>query len=210
MTSICYCDKINMEVIMYTITKVYTFTQEIKKSIFISYLAPINSIEEATSFLKKIKKDHPLATHHCYSYILGESANVYKYSDDGEPSQTAGIVIFDVLRKNNLTNVICVVVRYFGGIKLGAGGLVRAYSSSTGGVVALGEVVKIIRYVNIKLTFAYQYTNVIQKLLNDYEVINKTYLDHVEFIYKVPESIISELKLKLIDITKNNIKIEVY
>ncbi|HHU55841.1 MAG TPA: YigZ family protein [Acholeplasmataceae bacterium] len=195
---------------MFTITKEYTYTQEIKKSTFITYLAPVNSSSEANLYLENLRKKYPDATHHCYSYIIGESNNEYKYSDDGEPSQTAGIVIYDVLRKNDLTNIICVVIRYFGGIKLGAGGLVRAYSSSAGGAVSIAEFSKIIHYKHIKITFDYAYVNQIQKLLNDYENVEKTFLDKIIFSYKLPDSEVDDIKTQLIDITSNNIKIEVY
>ena len=139
---------------MYTINKTYEFTQEIKKSTFICTLIPVNSIEDINEQLKQIRKKYYDATHNCYSYIVTQKdgTNAIKASDDGEPSQTAGVVILDVLQKNELTNILAVVTRYFGGIKLGAGGLVRAYSSSTSGAVKTIELVPIIKMIYIKIS----------------------------------------------------------
>ncbi len=101
-----------------------------QKSEFIGEAAPVSSEEEAMAFVNKIRELHPKATHHCYAYILGESQNIQRFSDDGEPGGTAGIPMLEVLKKQNLTNVCVVATRYFGGILLGAGGLVRAYTRS--------------------------------------------------------------------------------
>ena len=102
-------------------------TIEIKKSKFITYLHRTQDEQEAKDFLKAIKKEHPNANHHCTAMIIG---NIMRSNDDGEPSQTAGHPMLDVLMHNDMQDILAVVVRYFGGIKLGTGGLVRAYSSS--------------------------------------------------------------------------------
>ena len=99
----------------------------IEKSRFITYLKRVDNINEADEYLSQIKKKHYDATHHCFALIIDGSQ---RSNDNGEPSGTAGVPILEVLKKNDINNTICVVVRYFGGIKLGAGGLVRAYSSS--------------------------------------------------------------------------------
>ncbi|MGL4623525.1 MAG: YigZ family protein, partial [Culicoidibacterales bacterium] len=103
---------------------------QIEKSRFICYFAPVNTAEEAQAFIETIKKRNWDATHNCSAYLLGENQQVQKANDDGEPSGTAGIPMLEVLKKRNLTNIVVVVTRYFGGIKLGAGGLVRAYTQS--------------------------------------------------------------------------------
>ena len=102
----------------------------IHKSRFIGYAAPCLTEEQALSFLHEIREEHKSATHHCYAYIIGENANVMRYSDNGEPAGTAGLPIMDVMRKKNIVNCCIVVVRYFGGVLLGTGGLVRAYTQS--------------------------------------------------------------------------------
>lgn len=194
---------------MFSIKNAILTEQIIKKSVFITNLCPVFSVDDANIFLKQIQKLHFEATHNCYSYIIGENQKEYKYSDDGEPSQTAGIVIYDVLKKNNLTNVICVVTRYYGGIKLGAGGLVRAYSSSAANGVKEAEIFEIIEYNDVTITTSYQYIDEIMKLLNEYENIEKSFLENVSLTYRIPTSTIEGIRENLINITKNNVKIEV-
>jgi len=99
---------------------------EIKKSRFICSLKRIQSEDEAKAFIQALKKEHWKANHHCSAYVLGENHEIQRSSDDGEPSGTAGVPILEVLKKNDLINMVAVVTRYFGGTKLGAGGLIRA------------------------------------------------------------------------------------
>lgn len=103
---------------------------EIKKSRFICYLFPIRVAEQATEHLAHLRKLHYKAAHCCYAYILNDNSNVQKMSDDGEPTGTAGVPMLEVLKQRNLTYILAVVVRYFGGTKLGAGGLIRAYGQA--------------------------------------------------------------------------------
>ena len=128
---------------MKTIKECYSSLQTIQKSEFIANIYPVSSIEEINDILAKVRKKYYDATHNCYAYVLGVNANIVKASDDGEPSQTAGVVIYDVLKKNELTNVLAIVTRYFGGIKLGAGGLVRAYSKSVKDALGLVDINKL-------------------------------------------------------------------
>ena len=104
----------------------------INKSKFIALIYYIDNINEINNLLDKVKKEYKDATHYCYAYILDNSE---KANDDGEPTGTAGLPILNVLKKENLNHVLCIVVRYFGGIKLGAGGLIRAYSNATKEVI---------------------------------------------------------------------------
>ena len=103
---------------------------EIKKSKFICNLFRIENEEQAKEYIAKIKKEHYKANHNCSAYMLGENFEIQRSSDDGEPSGTAGVPMLEVLKKNQLQNTLAIVTRYFGGIKLGAGGLIRAYSTS--------------------------------------------------------------------------------
>ena len=112
-------------IILKTILENYFNQIEIERSKFLSYAIHIESEEQAKEEIAKIKKEHPKATHHCYAYILKDKQ---KSNDDGEPSGTAGIPILEIIKQFDLENVLVVVVRYFGGIKLGAGGLIRAYA----------------------------------------------------------------------------------
>lgn len=103
---------------------------EIKKSKFICHLFRIENEQQAKEYITKIKKEHYKANHNCSAYMLGENFEIQRSSDDGEPSGTAGVPMLEVLKKNQLQNTLAIVTRYFGGIKLGAGGLIRAYSTS--------------------------------------------------------------------------------
>ncbi|WP_334330213.1 YigZ family protein [Companilactobacillus sp. HBUAS59699] len=114
-----------------TIAQTGSFEKDIKKSRFIAHLAQTFSEDEANQFIQKIREQESSATHSCTAFIVLENVEIERMSDDGEPSGTAGSPILNVLQQNNLKNVTAVVTRYFGGIKLGAGGLIRAYSSAT-------------------------------------------------------------------------------
>lgn len=113
----------------------------IKKSRFIGYIKPVETEEEAISFIDEIKKKHWNATHNCSAYMIGERDEIQKQSDDGEPSGTAGKPILEVIKAQGLKNVAIVVTRYFGGIMLGAGGLIRAYTDGAVAAIEAGEVV---------------------------------------------------------------------
>jgi len=103
----------------------------VNKSRFIGHAAPVQTEEAALAYLQHIKQEHRDATHNCYAYVIGQNAGIMRYSDDGEPGGTAGMPILEVIRSRNVVNVCVVVTRYFGGILLGAGGLVRAYSHAS-------------------------------------------------------------------------------
>ncbi len=197
---------------MYTINETFTFTQDIKKSTFICTLIPVSSIDNVNKELKSIRKKYYDATHNCYSYIITNSDGTQsiKASDDGEPSQTAGVVILDVLQKNTLTNVLAVVTRYFGGIKLGAGGLVRAYSSSTSEAVKTANIIEIVKKNVMHIIIDYQYVNEILKLCKDYEIIEQLYDIKVSLKYLIPEKMINNLQSRIIDLTKNGAIINVF
>lgn len=129
----------------------------IKKSRFIGYAKPVETEEEAIAFIDEIKRLHRSATHNCSAYLIGERDQFQKASDDGEPSGTAGKPILEVIKNKKLKNVAVVVTRYFGGIMLGAGGLVRAYTDgAVAGIEAAGEIVKVLHrevYVDVDYTW---------------------------------------------------------
>ena len=115
---------------MYRIKEDSTSELEIKKSRFITYLHRTNSEEEAKAFVQSIKKLHPNATHHCYAFLIGEQSEIRRSNDDGEPAGTAGVPMLECLDHHQMQDITAVTVRSFGGIKLGAGGLIRAYAQS--------------------------------------------------------------------------------
>ena len=158
----------------YTIEKAERCEYEIKKSRFIATIMPITDLDDCKQKLQKIKKEYYDATHNCYSYVILENNQLtIKNSDDGEPSKTAGVVIYDVLKKNDLVNVLCVITRYFGGIKLGANGLVRAYSKATSDVVNIIKKIKIENMTSFSFVVSYQYVNDCMKLFENYKEENK-------------------------------------
>ena len=129
--------------------------EEIKKSRFICHAKRVYSEEEARDFITAIKKEHYKATHNCSAFIVGERSEIKRTSDDGEPSGTAGIPMLGVLENHNLTNVCVVVTRYFGGIKLGAGGLIRAYAGSVALAVKEIGIIEIKEQAGIQIHMTY-------------------------------------------------------
>ncbi|MCM3024034.1 YigZ family protein [Heyndrickxia ginsengihumi] len=157
----------------------------IQKSRFIAHVNRVTTEEEAQNFILTIKKEHWNATHNCSAYMIGEQNQIQKASDDGEPSGTAGVPILEVLKKKDLKDTAVVVTRYFGGIKLGAGGLIRAYSKSTSeGIDHTGIVKRIlvcIVHTKIDYTWLGKVENELRSsIFNNIKEIN--YLDRVEIL----------------------------
>lgn len=148
----------------------------INKSRFICHVKGVSTTEEAVDFIAEISKKHYDATHNCYAFVLPDYA---KFSDDGEPQGTAGIPILECIKKQRLFGVAAVVTRYFGGIKLGAGGLTRAYSSSTAATLALCKKIELAPSVKLTFELSYDgYKGLLQKLSDKY----KTQIDYDEII----------------------------
>ena len=135
--------------------EIFTAEYEIKKSVFIAHVKHVETEESAREFLLAIKKKYFDATHNCSAWILGEMGDKQKSNDDGEPGGTAGNPILDAIKKNELTNIAVVVTRYFGGIKLGAGGLIRAYSHTAALGIAAAEIVQMTALKKISVTVEY-------------------------------------------------------
>lgn len=193
---------------MNTIGKDVIVEQEINKSSFITYLKLVTTPLDAKNYIKEIKELHPNATHHVTAYLVGPTGEHGHANDDGEPSGTAGLPVLDVFKKNDITNFVCIVVRYFGGIKLGAGGLVRAYSSSASLALKEAGTQPIINYQTLELTFNYGFMNIIENKLKNYEILSKDFTTNVTLTIKVPESDITTLKEILITLTNNQIIIK--
>ncbi len=156
---------------------------DIEKSKFITYVNRCFSEEEARSYVAALKKEYPDATHHCYAFVIGANHEVARSNDDGEPSGTAGMPILEALRLSGVHDVVCVVIRYFGGIKLGAGGLVRAYSTSASTALAKAKHVELVEMNSYKLTFGYDYTRPIDYLLESKGAIITSKEYEVEVTY---------------------------
>ena len=140
---------------MFRINNTYENTIVINKSEFITHLYRVESVEVVDEILAKTRKKYYDATHNCYAYIIGDNQEIQKASDDGEPQKTAGAPMLDVLKKKNMTNILVITTRYFGGILLGAGGLVRAYSESVSEALKNVELYDISYVNNFKITLTY-------------------------------------------------------
>ncbi|WP_406264729.1 YigZ family protein [Streptomyces sp. NBC_00191] len=126
-----------------TVARAGVHETEINRSRFICALAPAATEQEAQAFVARIRKEHPTATHNCFAYVIGADASVQKASDDGEPGGTAGVPMLQMLMRRDVRYVVAVVTRYYGGVKLGAGGLIRAYGSVVGEALdALGTITR--------------------------------------------------------------------
>lgn len=164
------------------IQEAYENTIVIQKSEFITRLFRVNSIEEVNFYLDEIRKKHYDATHNCYAYILGDTQEIQKCSDDGEPQKTAGAPMIDVLKKNNVTDILAITTRYFGGILLGAGGLVRAYSSSVSECLRLAQFYEIKKQIKSILTTDYSGYNLVLKNLEYIQIQETSFTDQVTMI----------------------------
>lgn len=150
----------------------------INKSRFICCLIKIQKLDDIDINIEKIKQEYKGATHYCYAYILG---NLKKCSDDKEPSGTAGLPILNVLEKNELSNILCVVIRYFGGIKLGAGGLVRAYTNSVTSALEQALIKDLETVKKVKLSFSYDNIKSIDNILINSQITNKEFNEFIEY-----------------------------
>ncbi|RVU54995.1 YigZ family protein [Anaerosphaera multitolerans] len=181
-----------------------------RKSKFIGYAFKVESEEEALNKIDEIKKKHRDATHNCSAYIIGEKKLIQKYNDDGEPSGTAGIPMLEVLKKENLTNVLVIGTRYFGGIMLGAGGLVRAYTKSAKIAIDSGIVVEMFTFEKTSIKYDYTFHGSITNILikKGYKILDEIYTDKVEIIVhnKVGNK---ELKSDLMEETGGTVEIKI-
>ncbi len=173
----------------------------IERSRFLTYAAHVESEEEARAFIGEIRKAHSLATHVCYAFIADKAGNLQRFSDDGEPQGTAGVPILEVLKAKKLIETAVAVVRYFGGVKLGAGGLVRAYSSSAAECLDAAD----IRSLEVcrELFISVDYTGVesLQKYLSTHtcSLLSTEYGERVDYKIAVKKAEIEEFLTGLID-----------
>lgn len=164
----------------------------LKKSEFITELYRVFSIEEFNAILKDAKKRHPKATHICTAYRIQE---LEKSNDDGEPSGTAGLPMLEVLRKQNIVDICALVVRYYGGIQLGAGGLNRAYSSSVSQALETIKLNPIMDMLDSMIEFPITYTDIILNRLKDFEILDKSFIDNVQLsIRSINDDYLLDLK----------------
>lgn len=188
-------------------------TTVIERSKFICYLKQIEDESDAKGFIEEIRKSHPFATHNCYAYIADEKGLQQKFSDDGEPQGTAGQPILEVLKAKKLFRTVAVVTRYFGGIKLGAGGLVRAYSGAVSECVNSAKIVNFLKskYFSVRLNYE-EYAKFLnffrQNFSNNVEITKTNFLDNVIVDFVVEQSLALNVYSKLIDVFCGQIEIK--
>jgi uncharacterized YigZ family protein len=153
-----------------TISKTAETVYKEKKSRFLAFVFPVESEEEVKDRLQDLRKQYYNARHHCYAYVCGESRQHVRANDDGEPNHSAGDPILGQIRAHNLTNVLVVVVRYFGGVKLGVGGLVQAYKTAAAEALAQAEIVEKIITDTLHVQFDYVRLNEVMKIVKDFEL----------------------------------------
>ena len=188
---------------MYTISNNSTHEIIINKSRFITLLFKVKNEDEVKNYINEVKNEYKDATHYCFSYIID---NTKRFNDDGEPGGTAGMPILNVLESNNLNYVLCVVVRYFGGIKLGAGGLVRAYSKSTSEALNNIKLNKLEIGKIITIKFNYDKQKLIDNLLKEIIINKKEFNDIITYKFYITNN---EYEIIKDGINNNSIDIEI-
>lgn len=175
--------------------------EEIKKSRFICHAKRVYSEEEARDFITAIKKEHYKATHNCSAFIIGELSEIKRTSDDGEPSGTAGVPMLGVLENHNLTNICVVVTRYFGGIKLGAGGLIRAYAGSVALAVKEIGIIEIKEQAGIAIQMSYAQYQEYGNFLKEHNLIEleTNFTDQVDTMIYVDKEEKENIKAALVE-----------
>ena len=185
---------------MKTITNKEIYETTIKNSKFIGVIVPIESINDIKDNLIKIKEEYKNATHYCYAFKL---INDKGFSDDREPNKTAGIPILNVIEGNNLVNVLVIVIRYFGGIKLGPGGLIRAYSNTCKEVINKSTLVDLINGFSLSITFSYSLEKEIDYILRNSIIKDKIYKEDCTYRIEITKEVVETLKPL---VTINNIE----
>lgn len=183
----------------------------IEKSRFIGHSFHVEDIDQAEAIIKDTKKKYYDATHNCFAYILNEDMSIVKANDDGEPSSTAGVPMLEIMKKSNITNTLIIATRYFGGIRLGASGLIRAYAKTAKIALEANRIVSKKVFTKIVLEIDYSLIGKIQKFLETKQIIYDTpnFTDKVEVaIYETDEKI-KELQKELLDLTNANCKLDI-
>ena len=182
---------------------------EVKRSRFLCYAAPVRSQDEAAAFIASIKQKHWDARHNCSAYILREGG-VKRFSDDGEPQGTAGMPILDVLEKSEVTDVCVVITRYFGGILLGAGGLVRVYSHSAALALEAGEIITMVKCAECELTCDYTLYGRIPALIAEHagKESGTDFTDSVTVRFRLPEDEVDAFQAQLTEYSSGRYSVD--
>lgn len=182
---------------------------EEKKSVFIGHVKRVYTEDEAKDFINKTRNSYKEARHNVYAYVIGQNMGIQRYSDDGEPQGTGGIPVLEVIKKNEITDVVIVVTRYFGGILLGKGGLVRAYSKGAAMAVNDGGIVEKVKGVVIEIILDYDMLGKVQYLFEQklWHIENTDYTDKVKLIMYCPVDELGEVQKELIETTNGKCEV---
>ncbi|MBR2324302.1 MAG: YigZ family protein [Clostridia bacterium] len=193
---------------MYKLVKNQARTETvINKSRFIGTSFSCSSEEEARKIVEQIRKEFSDATHNCYAFIFDTLGNGMRYSDDGEPQGTAGLPILEVIKNKGLVNTGVVITRYFGGVKLGAGGLVRAYAGAAADVLNNSEIVEMCEGVIFNVIVDYTLSNVIEKSFGNALILSKEYSEVITYQLIVKKEQYQDLSSKITDFANGKVKI---
>lgn len=189
--------------------KTVTVEKEIKKSRFIAVTTPISSSEQAKSFISQMRKDHPEASHVVHAYILGEKGDLFSMSDDREPRNTAGRPILEVLKGSGITNILIVVIRYFGGTKLGTGGLVHAYSDAAKEVLSCLPTEESILKTSFTFNIGYELHEKAKIILSLHHVENiaENFDTVITITGTLPENEFSTVSEKITNLSSGKVKL---
>lgn len=200
-----------MEVEEYKTAAAYVETEiTIKGSRFIGQLYPAATLSEVEKYLSDCRKEYRDATHRCYAFRLGPDGGTNRFSDDGEPSGTAGKPILSLLERNKITDVLLIVIRYFGGTKLGTGGLVRAYTGASRSVLNEATIISIPVLLGLKITFPYDYTSGVMRIISqhDLKIFDTDYREDITISLGIRPSLVESVRTLLQDATSGNIAIK--
>lgn len=180
-----------------------------KGSKFLAFAYPVKNEGDIKEKLEHLRKRYYDARHHCYAYILGKDQAVFRANDDGEPNHSAGDPILGQIRSKGLTEVLIVVVRYFGGTKLGVSGLIHAYKTAAAEAIANNEIITAILHEKVKIDFEYLNMNEVMKLIKDYElqILEQHFDNQCQLVVEVRQKILEEITLKISDL--NRVKIHI-
>jgi len=183
---------------------------KIKNSRFLSALAPTKDEESAKAFVQEVRERYSDARHHCFAWRLGETGAIFRSSDDGEPSGSAGRPILNQLEGHEVTNLTCVVVRWFGGVKLGVGGLVRAYGGAAGKALDRAPILAVVIRVRVLLEFPYDCSGAVSGVLHGFGLQEQAsdYGEVVRLELAVPKDEVPGLKIELVERTGGRVRVD--
>ncbi len=191
------------------ITNDEVFEEKIERSRFIVNMKYVEQIEHAKEFISNIAKEHKSANHNCWAFVIGKTGDYAHSSDNGEPAGTAGKPILNAIHKNDITNIVVVVTRYFGGVKLGIRGLIDAYGGVVERALTVNQTQELIDYHYFSITTTYDYHNILSHRLKqfEFELIETNFSANVELKISITEKILFEF-IEFLEDLKNNKKID--